>query len=81
LLNALDLLVRPVVDLVEVLASAVQEPADLFRHACHGEILVRRVDIRARCAGAPAAEPVDEVPGLIRRDAAGQAAQILGRVD
>jgi hypothetical protein len=81
LLDALDLLVCALVDLVEILAKAMQKPADLFRHARHGEKLVRRLDVLARCAGAPTAEPVDEVTRLIGRDAAGQAAQILGGVD
>jgi hypothetical protein len=51
LLNSLDIFVCPAVDVVEVLAQAVQQPADFFRHACHGEILVRAVDILARTAG------------------------------
>jgi hypothetical protein len=81
LLNAPNLFVRLSVDLVKVLAKAIQQPADFFRHACHREKLVRRVDIFTCCASAPAAEPVDEMPGLIRGDAAGQAAQVLGAVD
>jgi hypothetical protein len=77
----LDLFVGAPVDLVEVLAKAVQKPADLFRDARHGEKLVRRVHVLARRAGAPAAKPVDEVPGLIRRDASRQTVQLLGRID
>jgi hypothetical protein len=81
LLDALDLFVGALVDLVEVLAKAVQKPADLFRDARHGEKLVRRVHVLACRAGAPAAESVYEVPGLIRRDAARQTAQLLSRID
>jgi hypothetical protein len=59
LLYALDLFVCAPVDRVEVLTKTVQKPADFFRDACHGEKLVRRVDIFAGRAGAPAAEPVN----------------------
>jgi len=79
--DALDFFVCAPVDFVAVLAKAIQKPADFFRHACHGEKLVRLVDVFACRAGAPTAKPVDQMPGLIRRDTAGQAARVLGTVD
>jgi hypothetical protein len=81
LLDALDLYVGALVDFIQVLAKAVQKPADFFRDTCHGEEFVRLANVFARNAGAPAVEPVYEVPGLIRGDAASQAAQFLGAVD
>jgi hypothetical protein len=59
LLYALNLFVGPSVDLVEVLAKAIQKLTDFFRDARHGEKLVRRVDVLARRVGAPATEPVN----------------------
>jgi hypothetical protein len=59
LLNALNLFVCAPVDLVEVLTEAIQKPADFLRHACHGEKLVRRVDVLACRVGTPATEPVN----------------------
>jgi hypothetical protein len=81
LLNALYLFVCSPVDLIEVLAKAVQKPADFFRNAGHGEKLVRRVDVLTGGAGAPATEPVDKVPGLVRRHTTRQAAQLLSAVN
>jgi hypothetical protein len=59
LLNALNLFVCPPVNLVEVLAKAIQKPTDLFGDARHGKKLVCRVDVLTGSVGAPAAEPVD----------------------
>jgi hypothetical protein len=77
----LDLFVCPQVDLVEVLTEAVEQPANFFRHPCHGEKLVRRIGILTRCGSAPAAKPVDKVPGLICRNTARQPAQFVDTID
>jgi hypothetical protein len=80
-LDLLDLFVCPQIDLVEILAEAIEEPANFFGHACHGEKLVCLADVLGRCAVAPAAKSVDEMPGLICRDAACKLAQFLGAID